>query len=524
MSSATNRTELLAKALKQCRPDFTLYNARVFARAVIDAPDGVFGAKPLTFLPARQGDVGRVSRDEPPIAGTNLHGPLPAAAGPRVTGEVLVEPIPDSGAEMYRLPAPEVGGAAAPISLSDAVAGDVVVQADGRSGIYLGNGKMVVSDAAGAAEAIVSAKAADKEAPPPQPATGNKPQHAGAGRVASPPPYVVPRPPVPENRTHRHAVKTWDRTDLVLGVTDEGTSISWRPARKQSLAVIGRPGTGKSVVAQSLLDQARAAGWMTLHATTAPRESRDPLQVPGLVASTTSEHGLSGRGLNEFSAVIEIARRIRDHRLGPNVDRASDSGSAVLGRYAPDVPVLVVLDAVDTYLEGFWASAERGAEQSAANVLARLLAQGIDDRVHFVLVSQSRWPQQLPRLWGRDVPAVVLAGTPDGVLAKQLVGVRFSGEPRYKPGRMTWIDRHGAGEKVFVDKPFQGYLGGPQPSVVPGQYPRLALEAGGADLGARTMGFRELGELRDLLLDRAVKCRWEPDPRYSHLDPWAGYR
>lgn len=51
MSAATNRTERLATALKDARPDFTLRNARVFSRAVIDAPDGVFGEKPLTFLP-----------------------------------------------------------------------------------------------------------------------------------------------------------------------------------------------------------------------------------------------------------------------------------------------------------------------------------------------------------------------------------------------------------------------------------------------------------------------------------------
>lgn len=51
MASATNRTEMLAKALMRARLDFTLHNARVFARAVIDAPESVFGAKPLRFLP-----------------------------------------------------------------------------------------------------------------------------------------------------------------------------------------------------------------------------------------------------------------------------------------------------------------------------------------------------------------------------------------------------------------------------------------------------------------------------------------
>ncbi|CPW53007.1 hypothetical protein [Mycobacteroides abscessus] len=51
MASATNRTEMLAKALMRARPDFTLHNARVFSRAVIDAPQNVFRDKPLRFLP-----------------------------------------------------------------------------------------------------------------------------------------------------------------------------------------------------------------------------------------------------------------------------------------------------------------------------------------------------------------------------------------------------------------------------------------------------------------------------------------
>ncbi|WP_071288669.1 hypothetical protein [Mycolicibacterium llatzerense] len=147
MSSATNRTELLAKALKKCRPDFSLHNARVFARAVIDAPDGVFGAKPLTFLPG--GPAGPARTHEAPIVGTNIDGPLHVAARVRNAADVVVLPIPFSAAEMYRLPAAEGGGAAVPIPLADAAAGDLVVQANGISGIYLGNGKMVVNGAAG---------------------------------------------------------------------------------------------------------------------------------------------------------------------------------------------------------------------------------------------------------------------------------------------------------------------------------------------------------------------------------------
>lgn len=51
-SSAINR---VAKALQGLRPDFTLTNARTFATHIADAPAGVFGAKPLAYLP---GDVG----------------------------------------------------------------------------------------------------------------------------------------------------------------------------------------------------------------------------------------------------------------------------------------------------------------------------------------------------------------------------------------------------------------------------------------------------------------------------------
>ncbi|KXO93034.1 Uncharacterised protein (plasmid) [Tsukamurella tyrosinosolvens] len=54
MAHATNRTEMLAKALKRAREDFSLHNARAFARSVIEAPPDVFAAKPLTFLPLDQ--------------------------------------------------------------------------------------------------------------------------------------------------------------------------------------------------------------------------------------------------------------------------------------------------------------------------------------------------------------------------------------------------------------------------------------------------------------------------------------
>lgn len=106
MSSATNRTERLAKALKDARPDFTLHNARVFSRAVIEAPEAVFAEKPLTFLPSA----------------TDLKDVTDSAT--------RTEPAADS---------------AIPVHPAHARAGDIVT-IDGVSAIYMGSGTALTAD------------------------------------------------------------------------------------------------------------------------------------------------------------------------------------------------------------------------------------------------------------------------------------------------------------------------------------------------------------------------------------------
>ncbi len=531
MSSATNRTELLAKALKQCRPDFSLHNARVFARTVIDAPDGVFGAKPLRFLPGGQTVPARTH--EAPIVGTNIDGPLHVAARVRNADDVVVLPITFSVAEIYRPPAPEMGGAAAPVSLAEAAIGDLVFCADGTPGLSLGNGKMLVGDSEiDAGEQLASRllrrrdDGVGNDVPAAQPSTDRGSDRlARRENVASTRPPAIPRPAVPENGTRRSAADRWHSTYFALGATEGGTPVSWWPRVAGPLAVVGPTGSGKSVVPESLLEQARAAGWMTLHATTA-RETRDPWDTPGLVASTVPWNGFGECGVNEFSAVIELARRIIINRRSRTFDEPSNSGSALLDRYAPDVPVLVVLEGIDTYLQQYRESAGTSEEMSAVRDLLRLLLQGHGDRIHVVLEAQ-RWAEELPDLWSLDLPSVVVAGMPEPALAKRIVGVQFPDDLRRRPGRMTWVDRgvDSAGGELFTGRPFQAYSGGPKPRVVSGQYPRLALYAGGVDyLGPRAVGLHELAELPAVLLDREVHTRWEPDPRYSHLGPWARFR
>lgn len=126
MSSATNRTERLATALKESRPDFTLHNARVFARAVIEAPEGTFGAKPLRYLPQKQ-----------------------SAASPRRSSHERAHDLSAAGvslpsrAELLR----DTGNGAQPVAVVDARPGDLVVAPMGERSLYLGNGQVLMGDA-----------------------------------------------------------------------------------------------------------------------------------------------------------------------------------------------------------------------------------------------------------------------------------------------------------------------------------------------------------------------------------------
>lgn len=60
MSSNSDAITRTARALQNLRPDFTLTNAKTFARALASAPEGVFGEKPLAYLPA-QSDTPKLS-------------------------------------------------------------------------------------------------------------------------------------------------------------------------------------------------------------------------------------------------------------------------------------------------------------------------------------------------------------------------------------------------------------------------------------------------------------------------------
>ncbi|UQX13451.1 hypothetical protein [Candidatus Mycobacterium methanotrophicum] len=120
-AGGTNRTERLAKALKESRPDFTLHNARIFARTVIDAPDGIFSAKPLKFLPQERSNSGQADeRDKAPVAVRAV--------------------LPD--AEFFRINPSAIGPNLLPLAAPDALSGDLVAERGGGLVLYLGNGRV----------------------------------------------------------------------------------------------------------------------------------------------------------------------------------------------------------------------------------------------------------------------------------------------------------------------------------------------------------------------------------------------
>ncbi|MBE5465145.1 MULTISPECIES: hypothetical protein [Mycobacteroides] len=152
MASATNRTEMLAKALMRARPDFTLHNARVFSRAVIDAPEIVFGAKPLKYLPRDTDHDGpvRFPLDEFAQVG-GPHGAImgiPSYWKPRVTR--FAEPRDhtpharrDALAGTQR---PSKAAAAwSQVALTDARPGDLILDPGGDVlGVVVANGQVSV--------------------------------------------------------------------------------------------------------------------------------------------------------------------------------------------------------------------------------------------------------------------------------------------------------------------------------------------------------------------------------------------
>lgn len=336
MASPTNRTERLVKALKDSRPDFTLHNARVFARAVIEAPDGAFGEKPLSYLPREpRGTDGDGSTKSELLRGLWPHddvsdvwansgdGPHAALCGLGGSGKSFsVVTYVAPGAEFFRL---DSAASRKPVPVSPAAAqtGDLVVQPSGVSGLYLGSGRVFVAGYGTENEGAGSRNSAGQVNP-----TSGAMHAAGALEASSPGvgtasrprawnrlAHEVVRPLLPANGTLRQAMDTWYDTEFVLGVDANGSDATWNPARSGGLAVIGRIGSGKSAVADSLLDQARARGWMTLHATSKSDGSPDPKETPGLVMSGTPYPPLSDASSNGFNSVIAMASLIVRKRL-----------------------------------------------------------------------------------------------------------------------------------------------------------------------------------------------------------------
>lgn len=520
MASATNRTERLAKALKETRPDFTLHNARVFARAVIDAPSDVFGGRPLTFLPREQGAVSAellrgtwpqgIADDEAEnLGGAGPHAVLSGRGGAAKSFGAVV-PIDSAHPDFFRLDSAATAESA-PISPADARPGDLVVQPGGASGIYLGNGLVFVDGHAASgltdlkAHAAAVASGGEKLAPP-----SALPAECAWNRLA----HEAVRPWLPDHGFREHAVTGWRSTEFVLGVDANGADVTWKPALAPGIAVIGRTGSGKSVLAGSLIEQARARGWMTLHATSVSGGSPDPLKTPGLVASTTPHPARNGDGGLGFNTVIEMARRILRTRVLQQ--RASLDG--FLDPIDRDAPTLVVLDGIDIHLARYRDVRATTADQDwLTTVLTEILTRGRESRVHIVMTSQTS--TRLPKEWFNLFSSIVLAGEPDRATGRELTGFERFPAGEWNPrGRMLLIT------DSFSYTPFQAYIAHSGLDVVEGQYPRMALDTSSIELGADTSKYTDLMGLPAALLDRNVNGLWEPDPDRVDLDPWEPFR
>ncbi|WP_162625568.1 hypothetical protein [Mycolicibacterium llatzerense] len=541
MPAATNRTDRLVKALKESRPDFTLHNARIFARAVIDAPDGTYGAKPLVFLPRDPGALSAAVKTADAVVAElvdNRSEGMPASAdgAPKLLlfdGRVV--DFDAEAAEYQRLNA--VDTAPVPIAAHDARPGDFVVRPEGMA-LYLGRDQVCTIGHA-EAEKPAAARTAERSARP-----GERPTQLNQDRRD---PVAPPRRPhVPDNQTRENAIKHWRQTEFALGA-DNGAPIAWRPAAASSLAVIGQTGSGKNSVIDSILEQARAAGWMTLHASHTPR---DPLLTPGLIASTPPLQALRKNydELNAYSEVIELARRIILGRSDPDQQKhwpAAGADESPLDIYNPQIPVLVALEGADTYLSEYKRQTDAAGLYSFDEMKAAedVLRHGRDHRVHIVLDMQPSYVDpQLSDRWIRSVPAFVVASEMHGFVAQGLIGTReFQDDDLlHTPGQMTWIEKRivslpasknrqlssGSCNAITFDyKHFQAYSGGPDLAALPGQYSRLALDMTDAGTKNHTMTFSELAGQPHVLLDRQTDDgRWEPDPARTHCDAWASLR
>ncbi len=409
MASATNRTEILAKALKHARPDFTLRNARIFARAVIDAPANVFCAKPLKFLP--QDNIGEAPisfvLDEYAQAG----GPHSGIGGLAGTGKVypfgavLVE-IPDE-AEFFR----NVDGtpsSAIPIAVTDARPGDVIVIEGESRGVYVREGLMqlrsvaeVLLEKATQLERTPTRKLWDPKrwAPSRDQATtsaakfdSSLPNHFhfdGLGDPLTcteehnhPDPDDEPRRNIAIRAEHELCalpaplgyppLAPLDEADRVhvafpLGVGPDGEAVTYNPAVDGPLLVFGGPGRGKSTLAQGLLRYASVSGWKVSH--------------------------VDGR--HNPAAILE---KLRSVHAELELRRLQPIGA---------VPMLLVLDDV---LRADFDTAQR---EESGSLVADILSVGRELGIHSVLVTFALDSETMfPPRWRQLCSTVLLTGQP----------------------------------------------------------------------------------------------------------------
>lgn len=381
MASATNRTEMLAKALIRARPDFTLHNARVFARTVIDAPENVFGSKPLRFLPNDTENDGpvRIVLDEfaqaaiphRDVFGAGALGTVlpPAPRPPDVLGEWATRqrefnrqciPVP-AGASFFRN-VEDDSGSLAPVSPADAKPGDIVAFLDGGHALYAGNGQMRVPSTATTKS---TAAKYDSSKPnhffvdalgDPDTCSGdhNHPERANDAHVdvaikLQREMALLPAPalhPVTTGADGAHG-----RAAFSLGVGADGEAAKYCPAVDGHLLVFGAAGRGKSMLARGLVRDAQATNWWRA---THLNSRKDPHAV-----------------LDELRTMhAEIGAGTKLHK-----------------------PKLLVLD------DALWADFEAAQREELHTLVTDLLSVGRERGLHLVLITlaldnQERFPSQ----------------------------------------------------------------------------------------------------------------------------------
>ncbi|SKT51690.1 FtsK/SpoIIIE family [Mycobacteroides abscessus subsp. massiliense] len=408
MASATNRTEMLAKALIRARPDFTLHNARVFARTVIEAPENVFESKPLRFLPSDTENDGpvRIVLDEfaqaaiphRDVFGAGALGTVlpPAPRPPDVLGDWATRqrefarqciPVP-AGASFFRN-VEDASGSLAPVSPADAKPGDIVAFLDGGHALYAGNGQM---RAPSAATAKSTASEYDPSKPnhffvdvlgEPDTCSGdhNHPERTNDGHISiaaqleremellpAPSPHPLP--------TAAHGAR--DRAAFRLGVGASGEPVTYAPAEDGHLLVFGRAGRGKSMLTRGLVRDAQATDWWTA----AHLNSRED---PDAVLDQL-------RGIH---AEIEI------RGTSPKLHK----------------PKLLALD------DALWAHFDAAQREELHILVTELLSTGRELGLHLVLITLTLDDEErFPPRWLDLCSTVLLTGKPTHENAAKLMG------------------------------------------------------------------------------------------------------